>query len=433
MDSMKFFYPSNGVTLCIMPSNRFKTSVVSVSMAMPLDGRIEERAVLCALLRRCSAKYDNMTKMNRKLASLYGAVLASGVSKKGEAQFVTLSLTCVDDRFAISNEKISEECVNLIFELIFEPKLINGMFSSEDVETEKRLLIEKIDGEYSDKRLFAFQRAEEEMCSNELYSRKRYGSRERIAELTEKDVTDAWKEMLEKSIVQINVVGSCDGETIAENLSKKFEGINRENLCNIHTQFIEKAGAEKYISESHAVKQGKLVIGLRAGMNNKDDNSFAVHVMTDILGGGPYSKLFVNVREKMSLCYYCSAKLNRLKGIIMIQSGIECENEEKTIAAIKEQISDMQNGKFSDEELDKSIKGLCDAYLSISDTPEAIDAWYSGQCVNSIGEGFMTAQEYANNIKKVTAKQVHDAAKRISIDTIYMLKSDGQGDDADEN
>ena len=433
MANVTTLYPARGVKLCLIPTDRFKTSIVSATLAMPLTGRIEERALLSSLLRRASDKYDDMTKMNRKLAELYGAVLSSGVEKIGEGQFVSFSLSSIDDRFAIDGQRISTQCVELLLELIFEPKLRNGVLSPEDVETEKRLFAEKIDSEFNDKKLYALDRTRQEMCKNEIYSIKRYGSKDRLLALTPEDVTAAWKEMLEKAMIQINVVGNCESDDISEKLKKRFENVDRSDLCVIRTQVITKAEKEKYFSESQSVKQGKLVIGMRSGMKDKDDDFYAFRVMTDMFGGGPYSKLFMNVREKMSLCYYCNARLNRIKGIIMVQSGIEQENEQKAVTAIKQQLNDMKNGVFTDEDLENSIKGISDAVLSANDLPETINAWYSGNYVSVDDEERITPEQFVSNIRKVTAQQVREAAQRVSVDTIFMLRPNGEGVDEDDD
>lgn len=432
MTNVKTIYPAKGVKLCLIPTERFKTSIVSASIAMPLTGRVEERALLSSLLRRSSEKYDDMTKMNRKLAELYGAILSSGVDKIGEAQFLSFSITSLDDKFAIDSDSISEKCVELLLELLFEPKLKDGLFEENDVETEKRLFSEKIDSEFSDKKLYSLGRTIGEMCKNELFSVKRYGNKERLLSLTCKDVTDAWKEMLESAFIQINVVGNCDGETIYNKLADKFKKVDRSRLCEIKTEYIQKAENEKYFSESQSVKQGKLVIGMRAGMKDKNDNIYALHVMTDMFGGGPYSKLFMNVREKMSLCYYCAARLNRFKGVIFVQSGIEAENEEKAVNAIKQQLEDMKQGKFSDEDFENSVKGISDAHISVNDSPEALNFWYSGLYTSENDEERFSPEQYVSNIKKVTPQQVIEAAKKVSIDTIFMLKPNGEGVDEDE-
>ena len=417
---------AGGVKLCVAPSDRFKTSVVSINMAMELGGKIEERAVLAYLLRRCSARYGSLTELNRKLAELYGAILSSAVIKNGESQILIFSITSVNDKFAIDDESISEECAKLLLDIIFEPKMENGLFCEEDVELEKRLLLERIDSEFSEKRTYALHRAEEEMCKNEAYGQRSYGKAERIRELTCEDITIAWKELLEKSLIQINVVGSGCEDSVREEVIKRFENIDRSSLSEIRTEFVVSAKEENYVEEKQPVKQAKLVIGLRAGMTDRQDNNYALHVMTDMFGGGPYSKLFMNVREKMSLCYYCSARFVRNKGIIMIQSGIEEENEQKAIDAIKKQLKDMQDGNFTQEDLEKSINGLSDSYLTVEDTPDGIDRWYAKDFVD--GET-MTPEEYVENISKITVEQVQAAAQAVTVDTVYMLKSNGESEE----
>ena len=168
-------------------------------------------------------------------------------------------------------------------------------------------------------------------------------------------------------------------------------------------------------------------------MKDKDDDYYAFKVMTDMFGGGPYSKLFMNVREKMSLCYYCGARLNRAKGIIVVQSGIEQENEQKAVAAIRQQLEDMKNGVFTDEDIENSIKGISDMVLSANDLPDTINAWYSGNYTSVEDDEKVSPEEFVENIQKVTASQVKEAAKKVSIDTIFMLKPNGKGVDEDDD
>ena len=178
--------------------------------------------------------------------------------------------------------------------------------------------------------------------------------------------------------------------------------------------------------EELPVKHGKLVMCMRAGMSDCEDNYAAIKVMCDIFGGGVYSKLFNNVREKMSLCYYCSAAFNRAKGLIMVQSGIENENEQKATDAILQQLEDIKNGSFTEDEFDSSIKGLTNLIYGVGDTPEGLDRWYGGQMLDS---EIMTPEEYAELISAVTREQVIAAAQNVTLDTVYMLTGTGTQDD----
>ena len=180
-----------------------------------------------------------------------------------------------------------------------------------------------------------------------------------------------------------------------------------------------------YVSETLPVKQGKLVIGLRTGMRNSEDNVWAMRVAVDIFGGGTYSKLFSVVREKMSLCYYCSAALYAAKGVVMIQSGIENVNEEKAKSEILAQLAEVANGNFTDDDFSASIKSLCDSRISCNDTPESLCSWYSSQILK---ENPLSPEQSSDKIKAVDKAEVVRAAKTIMLDTVYMLKGSGEDD-----
>ncbi|MFR6298280.1 MAG: insulinase family protein [Acutalibacteraceae bacterium] len=163
-------------------------------------------------------------------------------------------------------------------------------------------------------------------------------------------------------------------------------------------------------------------------MTDENDDFYSRRIMTDVFGGGPYSRLFMNVREKLSLCYYCSARLIRGKGIIVIQSGIEKENRQKVLDEINRQLDIMKNGEFSDEDFEASKKAICDAYRSFNDTPDALDIYYGTQLTGDI----VTPDEAIENFLAVTRDDVKKTACALSLDTVYMLAGTDKEDGADE-
>ncbi len=419
--------PVNGLDfLSVNTRSNFKVAILTANFALPLGTDAAANALLPGLLKRTCKKYPTITQMNSHLASLYGAMVGGSVGKDGESQIISLHVTVLEDRFSLSEEKISSEAADLLLDLIFEPNFVDGKFSDADIEREKRLMIEQIESELNDKRYYALKRCTEIMCENEAYSLSRYGTVEEIKALDSDKLTRAWKNMLSSAVVYIGVTGSMNADIIRSRFEQKFEDIDRSRITELHTEFITSAYETHRVREEMPVKQGKLVLGMRAGMTDIDDNYHAIKVMCDIFGGGVYSKLFNNVREKMSLCYYCSAGFNRSKGLIMVQSGIENENEQKAIDAILAQLEDIQKGNFTDEEFDASIKGLTNLAHGVCDTPEGIDRWYSGQMLDS---EIITPEEYARLISAVTREQVIAAAQCVTLDTVYMLAGTGTEDD----
>lgn len=424
---MTIYEIADGVRLVSVRTDKFKTSRISFTMATPLEGNISAKAILPYLLHRRCAEYPDFTAFNGMLDELYGAIVSASVSKVGENLLLSINMTAVDDRFALNGDKVTDECVELLTKLVFEPIVENGAFPEKIVEEEKRLLTEKLEAEQNDKRHYAFDRCEQIMFANEAYGKNRLGTAEEIASLTGRDVYLQWLDLLKSAKMQLTMVGSCEPDKVKDILTQKFAKIERSPAVK-ETEFFAGFPKPNYVCEALPVKQGKLVMGFRAGMRNEDDNVYPMKVAVDIFGGGTYSKLFSVVREKMSLCYYCSASLFAQKGVVMVQSGIENGNEEKAKSEILNQLKEVAEGNFSNETFSSSIKSLCDGRLSVNDIPESLCAWYTAQMMR---EELISPEEQVEKFKAVDKAQVIRAAKTIMLDTVYMLKGNAEGDDDD--
>lgn len=415
---------AEGIRFCSVKTDKFKTCRVNISLAMPLDKNASARAILPFMFSRRCAKYPDYTSLNRVLDELYGAAVSAGVLKRGEAQVISFSMSAIDDRFALDGDKVALECTKLLADMIFDPLTEGESFPEDIIEQEKRLLVEAIENEQNDKRRYAMLRCEQLMFADEAYGINRFGSVEDVKALTPDAVYAAWRDVLEKATVQITMVSSMDPQPIVDLIKEKFSEIERHPV-EIKTQFVSGLPKPEYISESMPLKQGKLVMGFRTGMRSEDDMMPAMKVAVDIFGGGTYSKLFSVVREKMSLCYYCSAALFNSKGIVMVQSGIEDANEEKAKNEIINQLRLTAEGEFTDEDFSSSIKSLTDSILGNSDTPEEITAWYASQILRN---ELKAPETYAKEIANVDRAEVVRAAKTIMLDTIFMLKSSGEAE-----
>ncbi len=425
---MTIYEIADGVRLVSIKTDKFKTSRINFTMATPLEGNISAKAILPYLLHRRCAQYPDFTAFNGVLDELYGAVVSASVVKLGENLLLSINMTAVDDRFALNGDKVTDECVELLTKLVFEPLVKDGAFPDDIVEEEKRLLTEKLEAEQNDKRHYAFDRCEQIMFANEVYGKNRLGSVEEIAALTGKDIYLQWLDLLKSAKMQLTMVGSSEPDMVRDILIKKFAEIDRAPVVR-ETEFFAGLPKPNYVCETLPVKQGELVMGFRVGMRNEDDNTYPMKVAVDIFGGGTYSKLFSVVREKMSLCYYCSASLFAQKGVMMVQSGIENENEEKAKNEILNQLKEVAEGNFSNETFSSSIKSICDGRLSVNDIPESLCSWYTAQILR---DKLISPEEQIEKFKMVDKAQVVRAAKTIMLDTVYMLKGNGEGDD-DEN
>lgn len=405
------------VRLLAVETDSFKTSRISVSMALPMDEKMAANSLLVYLLKRSCKAYPDFSLLNGKLDELYGASLSASVSKIGESQVLSLSLTCLDDRFALTDESIVQQCAELLASMIFSPNCKSGSFGAENLAAEKRLLIQRIEEELNDKRTYAFNKCIEYMCAGEAYGKDKYGTVEEINAVKMADVYAAWKNLLSTAIFQITVVGGSCADKIADIFTKRFAKIER-NPVKPETVFVQRGKHFNRYEESYPVNQGKLVIGFRAGMHSGRDNLFAITVMNDIFGMGTYSKLFMNVREKLSLAYYCWSRLVASKGIVLVEGGIDTDKEKKVSAEILSQLSDLRNGKTDPEVLNSSKRSLKERYTFT--TPEGICAWYAAQVLEN---EILTPESMIEGVEAITMEQVCEAAKKLSIDTIFMLKA----------
>lgn len=405
------------VRLVSEPADKFKTSCISVSMALPMDERMAANSLLVYLLKRSCKAYPELSLLNGRLDELYGAILGAGVAKNGEAQVLTLSITSLADKFALDDESIQLEAAQLLSDIIFKPNVKNGSFGAESLATEKRLLIQRIEEELNDKRTYAFNKCISHMCHNEAFGKDKYGTIEEIQSVKMADVYDAWKNMLSTAVFQITVVGAADEERVAEIFKKAFDKVDR-NPATLETVFIQRSRRFNRFEEKFPVNQGKLVMGFRAGMSHRRDNIFAVTVMNDIFGMGTYSKLFMNIREKMSLAYYCWSRLVASKGIVLVESGIDTDKEKKVSAEVLSQLSNLRNGKTDPEVLESSKRALREKHTFT--TPEGILGWYSSQVTS---DEILTPEEVVNGIEQVTMEDVCAAAKKLSVDTVFMLSA----------
>lgn len=412
---------ANGVSLVCVNADQFKTNEIAVSLALPLSSdTASANALMINLLSRKSAGYPSFSALNKELARLYGATLLAGVSKVGECQVLKLGITCLDDRFSLDGESISLECIRLLLSLLFEPRLDESAnFYDCDIESEKRILIEKIEAEENEKRVYVLRQTEKAMFKDEPYGINRYGTVESIKALTGEDIKNSWINALKSAKIMATVVGSVDAQRVSEYLSSAFSKIDRDYNGLPDAVFVPECKNVQEHMERIDVKQGKLVLGFRVNLKPDDSLTPAMRSFCDIFGGGPYSKLFANVREKLSLCYYCSARYTRLKSMILIQCGCNEENMDKAVNEILNQLEIIKNGDF-EEEFNSSKIGLSDAIMSVNDAPDAIESWYASQITDS---KIKSPQHSAEENNSVTADEIRKCASLLSLDTIYKLSS----------
>lgn len=418
--SEKITQLSNGVQGVFIKNNRFNTTLISFNFYMPLSyENAANYALVPFVLTTCSKKYPDFSRLNYKLSKLYGANLSASSEKVGDFQLLKIAISVIDDRFTLDNETLCDSAVDLLTQLIFEPKVQDGSFFEDDIEREKRKAIEHVRSELSEKRVYAKNRMISEMYSGEAYGVQKCGSEEDIAKINGKSLYRAWCEVLSRAFIRVNVISRNLPSGLFDGIKQKFDGIVRKDICDCTKSLpTKKANKINTVTERMNIAQGNLVMGFSSELFGNCDEANALTVMCDIFGGGPYSRLFSNVREKLSLCYYCSASSVKSKGLITVSSGIEAGNAKRAQDEILNQLDVMKLGRFSDFEFESSIKSITDSLNSYNDSQGLLDVWYSLKISNN---RLITPEDAVNMISKVTKKDVIDAANGVFLHTVYRL------------
>lgn len=411
----------NGINLYYIPTKKFKTTAFSIYIHRPLTR--EEctlNALLSMVIRRGCPMFPESKELSRHLDNLYGVSFSTTVRKKAERQIICANFQFINEKFLEEKSNILDGVLNLAKDAI----LGQTSFDEEYLKQEKENLKLQILSIINDKRQYASKKCIEIMCQDEPYGISKSGYIEDLDSITSSSLYEHYKNTVLKSPVDIFINGDVDINYVTEKIKEIFESIEvTENIPA--PSDVQKSVAEvKNVTEEQQIVQGKLSIGFRTNVFATDDEYPALMMYNSILGCGIFSKLFNNVREKLSLCYYASSSIDHLKGIMTINSGIEVANFQKAYDEIFVQMDDIKNGNISDMEMSAAVLGTVNSINSISDNPFALDDYYLGKI---IAGNLMGLDELADKIKGVTKEQIMNVAKKIELDTVFFLKGSTEG------
>ena len=415
-----------GIKLHCIETNKFKTNLMAIFITLPLNREnITFDSMIPAVLKRGTANLNTQEEISKRLENMYGASFDCGIEKIGDNHILKFYLESLNDNFIPENkENIAKASLDLLFDLILNPLIVNGKFKEEYVESEKnniRLLIEsKIDN----KAQYALNRCIEEMYKDKPYGLYKYGYIEDLDNINAQNLYDYYTKLINQSKIDIFVSGDLKKDEVFElvknnkNIEKLQEREAKYIINNEQTEQKDEI-SEKIVEEKLDVAQGKLVIGLDIGLNDYN-SKFKVSIYNVILGESATSKLFQNVREKASLAYTAGSNYVRQKNNIYIRCGIEIKNFDKALKIIKEQLLDMKKGNFTEEDLINAKKYMISGLQSAQDEQDSEVTYYIGQ---ELSGKLTTFEEYISEINKVTLEEIKEVGNNININTIYFLRN----------
>jgi len=410
---------SDGVNLSVIETDKFKTNYISFNFLTKLNEKDAAfNALLPKVLKRGTEAYPDMALLNRRLEYMYATNLNTRLYKRGETQIFGFAAYVLDNTFALDDTDILGGVLDVFEEIMIRPVTENGAFIEEYVESEKRNLIDDINAQINNKNSYAIRRCQEEMCRGEVFGISEYGTVEDVKAITAKSLYEHYRKVLDEAEVEVYYVGRKP-QGLDERIKRMFAQKKHDPAAPLSTEVIRTAAEIKNITEDEQVKQGKLSLGFRTGKVLSDGDYHKFSLFCELYGNSPTSKLFMNVREKLSLCYYCRAIPEAQKGIMIVASGIENDNFDKAKDEILLQLDNVRNCDITDEELESAKRSIINGYREIYDTPSSLEAWYMGRALAGISG---SPEEAAEKIKSTTKEEIAEVANGITLDTVYFMR-----------
>ncbi|MDD6320405.1 MAG: insulinase family protein [Oscillospiraceae bacterium] len=414
-----------GVYITTLDAEKFNRCRITIHLRFPAKREsATDAAVLPLVLERGYAGCPDMTALSRKLARLYGADLGVDISSAGVDRVLTVDICGIKDRFALMDENLTEEYAAIVFGIIFEPYLVDRLFDSEAVRIEKEALALRLDAEFNNKRLYCVRQARRKFYGSSPAGIELGGYRSDLPNVTPASLKAEYDRILSLSSIDVMVQGA-DAVRVEELLLEKLENVSRSPRPFAPAMAMPVIEPQHFVEEIPGLTQAKLCMLFTRGTAEDLPSISVMRMAMSLFGGSTTSRLFRNVREKQSLCYYCGASALRATGVMMVDSGVEPGGEERAEQAILKELEALRTGPITAEEMEDCRRSLLSSMDSLGDSLGGLESWYYGQILR---DEPLAPPEYGKVLTQaVTVDEVREVLQSYHYSVCYALTADGKG------
>lgn len=413
----KRFEPSGGLAINTVVDPKFKTNMINIRFMAEHDiNKAAAYALIPQVLTSTNAEYPDSAMLSRRLNAFYGAWMGCSSRHIGDIYELSMSISFLCERYALDGECISDEAAKLLLDCVLNPALEGDGFLNSEFNTKKIDLLNQIDSEINDKLGYAMNQAFGIAYRGEPSADRYFGTRERVEALTPEQAYSTYRELLKTARIEISLCGAGPFDSIEALFANAFK---RDGTMFASPKYFAPSpckASPEYGEISLDVQQANLILIFKTG----GADHCAMSVLSSIYGETPLSKLFLNVREKLSLCYFCSSAYIETKGVLYVVSGVAPENIEPAKDEIIAQLDAIKSGDFTDDEIAATKLALANAYRSIGDKMRGLDDWYNTQTLKGSTD---TPEDKLEKLNVVTREEIIAAAEKIRLDTVFVLKS----------
>ena len=414
----------DGYNLHLIKTDKFRT----VNMVLNYVGPRDKKSTVCLELLEMvtlyvTKDYPNRIEFAKACANMYDLRMRAGKQQWGEYNVFNLSVSFINEKY--TKKGMNKKSISFALKQFFNPLTSNGGFDKEIFEMTKKLYKEELISLKDNPELYSHLRLKEEMGKKDFYSYTAAEELNVLEKINEKNLYSFYKKVLKNYDLEIFIIGDIDKDAVLSVLDSKIKRkINDDTVKDFKINHSKIRSRIKTVIEPSDFSQSKLDMGFKTENLTPFERQYVSYMYGSILGGGTDSLLFDEVRGKRSLCYYIYTTGDARSNFFQIKSGIDSKNIKKVISIAKKCVQKMKDGDFDDKLIEQSKKCYINVITENEDYPAPVLADYAGTYF--FEKDSMEIRK--KKISEVTKEDIMNFAKKIHLDTIYVLRGDKNGD-----
>lgn len=401
-------------------TDKFKNCSMEIMFRNKLEkSEITQNNMLVDMLVHSSNKYPKRRDVSIELENLYSASFRGFTTRLGSSVMLSFCLDFLNPKYC--EKGYLDDVLSLPFEMLLNPNIKNNEFDNRSFNIIKNRIKSDIESIKENATKYAFRRSLINMDENSPSSYYMVGYMDDLEAITPSNLVDAYNNLLNNYTCDIFVIGNLDMDEVVTTIKNKFN--NRTIKTDKIELYVDNSLRKKYIDveETGKYEQDSFIMIYNLDNLSERERNFVIHIYNIILGsGGLTSKLYRYLREENSLCYNVSSMIQKYDGLLMIYSGIDGKDKDLCIDLVNKAMKEMSSGDFSDLELENAIKTVISSLKMGEDTQGGIVNNYLFNYLDNLP----LYEERVKEFKTVTKEEVINVAKRIKLNTIYLLKGE---------
>ena len=288
--------------------------------------------------------------------------------------------------------------------------MMNPLIPRNEMEKERKVVLEEINKDLTSPNKILYENLVSMLYKNHPYKRKVIGRSDVIETITRDQVLNFYNSHYSPSNMVTVVIGDVDANHALEKIKQEFNNETSKAIKNVYAKEPPLTKQEKKV-EYLPTESGYMIIGYR-GVSIDDKDSYALDVLSTVLGEGRSSVLNQVLKEKKRLAFSVDAGNSTMRddGMFYVSANFEPEKCKAVQDAIFAEIKKIQEKGITDEQLNlaKNIIERNTYYARESITNIATEIGYTV----ALTDDMKFYDNYLDNIKSVTAASVKKAAEK---------------------